>query len=347
MLAFGGHRVVSRRDLFRWMPRSRDAGLQGYLARVRAEAGQTDVALFASNFQVELGWVVFRRFCQFLEGLYQFTGLPALQVEADLFLGNYRRTTLGVHRDSAHVFCLAVEGRKRVRVWPAEAVSSISPRTGPRSYAHLLKNSLVLEGGSGDILYWPASYWHIAESDGRPGSSLSLAFYYGDEASGAASDAFATWAAEVLGNCGVLESLPFSVSRVAAPLVSAAARAQRSARPLAEALLRSWMARISGYGFARLPHASRRSRLQRGSKVSALPGVPILYHRIGRQLVVAANGRSEVFPYHRQAENCLRALLRGGPWTVDGLPVAGGHGRSAAAGRVLQFLWEAHALCRS
>jgi 50S ribosomal protein L16 3-hydroxylase len=343
-LIAGKHRVVLRRELRRWLPRSRDASLHGYLDRLRAAGAGREVAFFVSDFQVELGWTVFGRLREFLADLYRFVGVPAVRAELDLFFGNYRRTRTGVHRDSADVFCIVVQGRKRIRAWPARALDSGSPNTGPASYADFLPHSVVLEGGPGDILYWPSSYWHIAESDGRAGSSLSLGLYYGGSLGGALSDTLQTRPQEMFGNDPQMRALPFTASGVAARLAPVAARAERAARPLTGALLRHWIERISACGFARLPQPSGRRSPRLGKRLCAEPGVPILYVEFHGKLLVSANGRSVVVPFRREVLDFLRTLSRGGSYWVDAVPAPQRRKSQEPLRRAVRFLSSANAL---
>lgn len=71
-----------------------------------------------------------------------------------------------------------IRGPKRMLVWPYEALLEhvSDPDTDLRyegwdldelDPAGLRGQATVLDGDSGDLLYWPASYWHVAEADER------------------------------------------------------------------------------------------------------------------------------------------------------------------------------------
>jgi hypothetical protein len=70
----------------------------------------------------------------------------------------------GMHPARAHNFLVIAEGRASVRVWPH---ARFNPNSGTwlhrTDYSSLLGRSLLLEGRSGDILYWPAGSWHVNE----------------------------------------------------------------------------------------------------------------------------------------------------------------------------------------
>src|SRR5207245_3009425 len=102
--------------------------------------------------------------------------------DVELFVSNNRLTPFGIHRDPASNFTLVVQGRKRMRLWP-EAFFTRRPPMDAESYAAHLGQALTLEGEPGDLLYWPSSYWHVAESDGDLSVTMNICLYlepYGD-----------------------------------------------------------------------------------------------------------------------------------------------------------------------
>jgi 50S ribosomal protein L16 3-hydroxylase len=310
-LLIDNRRIVMPKDLKLWLPRVEDVTLEHYHARLKRAGTNRDFAINVTDFQVELGWDFFCRLRQFLTGLYESAGVPP-HAEIDLFAGNYRQTPAGVHRDSADVFCFVVDGSKRIRAWPADAIRSTSPRKGPEPYRHYLKRSVCLEGKAGDIIYWPSSYWHIAESDGRSGSSLSVGLYYGPSIFLAVARTFELWSSEILGhNDDPLTSIPYSPRRVPPRIASTAKRVEGQHGRLTRRLIREWMERITGYGFTRVPLAGGRAPLHVGRKLRANSESPILYKKFGGDLVVCANGRSIVVPHDRDLVNLLRTLNRG------------------------------------
>lgn len=308
-LMIGGRRIVL--DLNRWLPEATDVSLQGYQARLKRAGTAGELAMLVNDFQQELGWTFYSRLRQFLQGLYEFTGVPP-QAELDLFLGNYRRTPLGVHRDEADVFCFVVDGKKKFRLWPGEVFRSSSRRYGPAPYGNYLKESVCLEGEPGDILYWPPSYWHVAESDGRLGSSLTLALYHGYSIFVALIKSMGEWNREIGGDeRDPIGSLPFSKLRMSAEMASIAQRAEGRPGRLTERLMRSWMERITSYGFRRIPRARGRAALRIGRGVRANPISPILHWRCNGDLVIAANGRSMAVAYNREIVRMLGRVSRG------------------------------------
>ncbi|HKO03479.1 MAG TPA: cupin domain-containing protein [Candidatus Acidoferrales bacterium] len=345
-LLIGGRRIVMDRD--RWFPRAQDVSMERYQARLKRAGIAGQLAINVTDFQDELGWTFYNRLRQFLGGLYEIAGVPP-RAEVDLFLGDYRSTPMGVHRDEADVFCLVVQGKKRFRLWPAEAIRSSSPRYGPAPYTNHVKRSLCLEGGPGDIFYWPSSYWHVGESDGQAGSSLSVGLYYGYSLTRAMTENLGEWSRETWGDGrDPVASLPFSKLQVPAELASIAQRAEGRPGRLTKRLMRFWMGRITGYGFGRIPRARGRAALQMGRRVCANPISPFLYWKINGDLVISANGRSIVVSYDREIVRMLGRVSRGSVCEVAGLLKTTGRTSQRMsrkpAHKTLQFLLDERAL---
>jgi hypothetical protein len=205
-----------------------------------------------------------------------------------LFLGDYETTPFRVHKDRANIFSFVLQGRKRMRVWPFEVFEQLglpaggaNPVVDLADYSAFLDRSEVIEGGPGDILYWPASHWHIAESTGGLAASISLGF---------AEDP--RQVARVLGETMeqlVAERLPESPRDLEASLPPAYTEALARVRELdlAASLQRRWMERVSASGF----------RLAPPPPVAPLGDIvtaefPIVCAQVGDRLLCAANGVS-------------------------------------------------------
>jgi hypothetical protein len=106
--------------------------------------------------------------------IYRRRGMAPGGAHSEIFLGNYRRSFLHVHKDSLETLTFVVRGRKRFLVWPYEVFAD-RPEVfeggetaqinldADLDYAPYRDRAIVLEGGPGDVLFWPASYWHVAE----------------------------------------------------------------------------------------------------------------------------------------------------------------------------------------
>src|SRR5208282_6734373 len=122
----------------------KDATLERYLERLKGAGEGGQVFVKVKQFQRDLGWTFYSRLRQFLQGLYEITGVPP-QAGVELFMGSYERTPTGVHRDEADVFCFVVDGVKKFRMWPGKAFRT-SSMYGPAPYDNYLERSICLEG---------------------------------------------------------------------------------------------------------------------------------------------------------------------------------------------------------
>lgn len=148
------------------LPNAADGSFAGWLDRVERTRG--DTALIVNDFQaasLEM-WRAARRV---MSPLAEAIGVPAAGASWDLFSGRYARTAFGVHKDDQDVITLVVEGHKRFHLWPFEALAHLPGVTpGLRLRGHGLGDPadlpapLVLDAAPGDVLYWPAEWWHVA-----------------------------------------------------------------------------------------------------------------------------------------------------------------------------------------
>lgn len=169
VLTLGG---LQQLDPAPWMPRRDDRSLEGYRARMLDALGARRYALVISAFH-SYRWPLWRSERAFFAPLWREAGLPVTGAITTLFHGNYESTPVGVHRDRFATFMLPVQGRKRMRFWTQrpwqEAVSTL-----PDYRAHL-DTSFAVDAEPGDMLYWPADYYHVGESvDGGVSTSVNL-----------------------------------------------------------------------------------------------------------------------------------------------------------------------------
>jgi hypothetical protein len=104
----------------------------------------------------------------------------------DAFAGAYRRGAFGVHKDDQDVVTIVLEGRKRFRLWP---YARFADRPEVPAGSELAQVGLTLaageepparlgvEGQPGDVFYWPAEWWHVAESDGDLCATLGVGLF--------------------------------------------------------------------------------------------------------------------------------------------------------------------------
>jgi hypothetical protein len=175
------------------VPLPEDGGPEAYVERLGRWLGGKRFGIVLSRAQ-SYHWRHWRQMRSFLDGMYAGLGVPLYGSDPAIFFGNYRYTPFGIHKDDLHVFLFVVEGRKVISLWPFEELASREemPRGDPtlrerNANVHLhdkaeedalLSRATLLEGHPGDILCWPASYWHRAEpTQGLSiGVSLGVAF---------------------------------------------------------------------------------------------------------------------------------------------------------------------------
>lgn len=158
-----------------YLPRSKDRSLRTYVQRVAAEVAPESFGVVVNAVQA-LDAAIWQRAARFLAGLYAEVGIPSGGSLIDLFFGNYRRSFLDFHKDDQDVFTFIIDGEKRILLWPFETfrdVAGLSDVDRGTSftlrgfdYAPYRDRAIVLEGRAGDLFYWPASMWHVAEGDG-------------------------------------------------------------------------------------------------------------------------------------------------------------------------------------
>ncbi|MDX3520555.1 JmjC domain-containing protein [Streptomyces scabiei] len=143
------------------LPTAEDGGFDGYDTRLAARLGGRRYALVVNDFHA-FDAALWSRERGFYAGLWEKVGLPVTGAITTMFHGTYEHSPVGVHKDRFATFMFGLRGRKRMRFWPRrpwdEAVST------KVDYAGHLPESFSADVGPGDLLYWPADYYHVGES---------------------------------------------------------------------------------------------------------------------------------------------------------------------------------------
>ncbi len=150
-----------------------DGGFAGYEARLFAGLRGRELGMVIAD-SVALDDVLWRRALAFLRGLHAAVGTPPGGSHAEIFLGNYQRSFFGVHKDRLETFTFVVRGRKRFLAWPYEVLleaGAVPPDAPLHAFSFdefdidaWRDRAVVLEGGPGDVMFWPASWWHVPEA---------------------------------------------------------------------------------------------------------------------------------------------------------------------------------------
>lgn len=291
-----------------WLPREEDGSLEGYDTRLVPRLKDQRYALIIARLHAS-GFGLWSRERAFFSELWRRVGLPLSGGITTLFHGNYEHSPVGVHQDRFTTFLFALRGRKRMRFWPKKPWSA--PVSTILDYAPYLEDSFVAEVGPGDILYWPASYYHVGESAGPevatsvnvgiPLHEHLLSYDLQDllpDAGGEGADevperhvsrrtGVSPLARGVLSASGVLSPvLPPALQEAAGAL-----RRRSRKQEVEERLQRVWLQRLSAAGFEPVPPPVRGGRLTDEASVRADPRFPILVEPRGTgQWLCAANG---------------------------------------------------------
>jgi hypothetical protein len=252
--------------------------------------------------------LVWRRVRQFLRGLYGVTGLPGEEAKMTLFLGNYARTPFGLHRGRSANFMFVVDGRKRIRAWPDEFFRGKPDMTNRLDYERYNDASVVLDARPGDIIFWPASYWHIGEDAGGPSIALSLALFMEPQPGAELARAVEQGAARR--SVGARQRRLTTGDRIKADVHRDLRALRQLGRgpALAPTLAADHLNRMTGAGFVRVPPPAPPRALGDDEVVRSDADFPLRWARIGDEIVCSANGHAFALPHDPQMSSLLRRL---------------------------------------
>jgi hypothetical protein len=321
-----------------YLPIREDGDLPTYLARL-------DKLLQGKRFGLVLNraqgfhWKHWLQTSSFLSGLYASVGVPMGSNDSGIFLGNYRYTPFGIHKDNSHVFNFVVEGRKSYSLWPYEALSGRDevPKGVPlhdkacsivlrdkQDEAELLSRATFLEASAGDVTYWPVSYWHRAEP--TEGLSLSVSLGVSFSAPSFTADAAPQeWPGRLRAN-----ELPGRRTWQVPASVRSALRQRGQPKALRAAEREStaeWVRFLTCGALSGAPPEAQEAPLAPEEWIRAHPERPIVCVPLpGKQLLVSAIGRSSTLPgapsVRRRVERLVSSLNEGKPVNVGALEQA-------------------------
>jgi hypothetical protein len=170
-----GH-AMAVADVGQFLPSRRDGSIDGYTSRIERLLDGPRFALILQHAQAfhEPLW---RRLRHILRQIGESSDLSGRGAKASLFLGNYANTPFGLHRGNSNVYKFIIAGRKRIRLWPDASIQAQGAVQHTLDVARFGEPEHSIEGGPGDLIYWPSEFWHIGECIGGPATSLSLALF--------------------------------------------------------------------------------------------------------------------------------------------------------------------------
>lgn len=168
-------------DFPHWLASDQDLTLDGYINRVLSQSSADFFCYSQFNLQT-YDFAIWDWASRFAHSYAERVGRPDGEVDVDMFLGRYPMTPRGIHRDTADTLMFVLSGRKRLLFWPSEMFEHDARQVGQHGLEELptvtadacREKAIILEGGSGDVFFWPADYWHIGEAQDATQSSLAL-----------------------------------------------------------------------------------------------------------------------------------------------------------------------------
>ncbi|WP_405825951.1 cupin [Streptomyces sp. NBC_01390] len=154
------------------LPATEDGSFDAYDARLAARLDGRRHALVVNSFHT-FDTALWSRERAFFAGLWDIVGLPLTGAITTLFHGTYEHSPVGVHKDRFATFMFGLRGRKRMRFWPRKPWDE--PVSTKVDYADHCGESFTADVGPGDLLYWPADYYHVGESaTAAPATSVNV-----------------------------------------------------------------------------------------------------------------------------------------------------------------------------
>jgi hypothetical protein len=154
------------------LPRKSDRTLKKYYERINKSLNRESVYLALHTFESASPeiWLKARNFGALIS---KATGSIPHAMNVGSFISDAEYSPFGVHTDKGSIFTSILQGNKKIRVWPRNALGKefANPprraRPGLIKYDQYLPTSQLLEGNRGDIFYWPDTFWHIGEGSGE------------------------------------------------------------------------------------------------------------------------------------------------------------------------------------
>jgi len=317
-------------DIKRYLPRFADRSLEGYVKRASQALGGRQIGLVVRDYAAYdvRTWLRLR---EFLRPLYELIGLPGDSSQPVVLLGNYEKTPFGLHADVYGAFVFVIAGRKRFRMWPEDYIRCHPEARGCLDFLPFLNDAITLEGEPGDVLYWPSTYWHSADSREGVTASLTVPVLKG------------TWSSDD-------RHLRQQMLRAVEDRLEAADGIERRVFPMAmlrdyattipdvaksttrtlERVLREpgfedelkvlWLNHVSSLGFSRVPPPLAHARLGSDAVIQGDPRFPILWlPGSDETLICSANGHCFSFNGHPKIPMLLKRLNSGEPCRVADL----------------------------
>ncbi|MBN8213198.1 MAG: hypothetical protein J0M09_09780, partial [Xanthomonadales bacterium] len=160
-----------------FVPMHGDGDLQAYLGRLLGRYPQTDFTVLLANPHLYEP-ALWQRARQWVRQVAGEVGMANGGVDTCTFLGCYRRTPFGVHRGQMSVLTMPVIGRKRFVLWPYNYGYAHTDLQDALEFSAHMGHAIVEEASRGDLLYWPADFWHVADAPRQPTAAWNIGFWW-------------------------------------------------------------------------------------------------------------------------------------------------------------------------
>jgi hypothetical protein len=154
-----------------------DESLHGYLTRLSRMVGEEEFTVLLPN-PHRLSSALRKRVTSFVQMLAVHSGIPCGGFDSGIFLGRYGRTPFGVHRGQMSVLTFPIVGSKRFLLWPSSYGEIHCDIQDSVDYEAHRQAATVLIVEPGDIGYWPADYWHIADAPVTYSAALNIGLWW-------------------------------------------------------------------------------------------------------------------------------------------------------------------------
>lgn len=278
-------------------PTTDDTSLQAYLDRVNDLLWPKEFTILVADAHLYSPalWCEAKALAQELTDK---VGMPTGGFDSCVFLGRYSKTPFGIHRGQMSVLTVPLVGRKAFWLWPYQYGLDHPEMQDSLEIDPYRKDALYRAAEPGELLYWPADYWHIAEADNQPTAAWNIGIWWDntprERTLQSLADTFMGFDAfdrkkhhTFSTGTGTAASLPKGITTAKAEIAALAED------PLfQDSLLINWLKFLSASGFRTPPPL-----LPIGQVGAKLDGTPMLFmERLSTGgLCVCANGHAAVF----------------------------------------------------
>lgn len=334
-------------DTERYLPELDDGSVEGYINRVTRQLDGKHFELIVHHFQahsIEL-WMRMR---DFFRGLYEIIGIPAEKSEAVVFLRNHALTSFGLHKDDASVFMFILDGRKKILAWPNDRFAAKGDMFCTTDYEPFLDEATILEGEPGDIIYWPSSYWHVAESSGEWSASISLGLRLNYQPFADVMRHLIRLVSDRLAQAPRVDTYPFDPNSLRQSATDMPGEIKTAINVLREVSLSAdieqvhklaWLNRVTGFGFLKVPPPLPLRTLTEDELIHTRADYPIVWLPWSEgRMVCSANGHSFTLRESGEVIKMIERLNTGSACRVKDLIQESTGSSTSGATTLLQYV---------